>query len=119
MFATKTRTTIVALIASSSFALSTVAPAISQAQKVQTTTHKTTKAEACSTLSANEQKANDEVLKYLEEGDVANAEASGAAAELYYAEGVREGCWTAAMNIPVSSHPVAVIGKGPGVLPTK
>jgi hypothetical protein len=118
MFATKTRTAIIALIASSSFALSTVAPAVSQAQAVQPT-HKITKAEVCSAISANEQNANDEVLKYLAEGDVANAEASGAAAELYYSEGVRQGCWTAAMDIPVSSHPIAVIGKAPGVLPTK
>jgi hypothetical protein len=119
MFATKTRTTIIALIASSSFAISTVAPSISQAQKVQTAPHKITKEEACATLSDLESKANQEVAKYLAEGDVEMAEAIGQMAEGYFADGVNEGCWSAAMIVTVTSHPVSVLGSGKSILPTK
>jgi hypothetical protein len=57
VFSTKLRTTIIALAASTSFAAATVAPAVSQAQKVQPPPHKITHAEACGTLAGLESKA--------------------------------------------------------------
>jgi hypothetical protein len=119
MFATKTRTTIIALIASSSFAVSTIAPSISQAQKVQTAPHKITKEEACSAFGELESKANQEAAKYLEEGDLDSAETASATAELIFQTGVREGCWPAAMAVSITSHPISVLGSGSGVLPHK
>jgi hypothetical protein len=119
MFATKTRNTIIALIASSGLAASALAPAVSQAQKIQTAPHKITHAEACSTLGDLENKANEEVIKYLGEGDTVNAEAASTVANLYFDEGVREGCWVAGMHAPVVTHPISVIGSGVGALPTK
>ncbi len=119
MFATKTRNTIIALIASSGLAAGGLAPAVSQAQKVQPAPHKITQAEACSTLGDLESKANEEVAKYLGEGDIANAEAASAAADLYFDEGVREGCWVAGLHASVTMHPISVIGSGGSALPTK
>jgi hypothetical protein len=119
MFSTKLRTTIIALVASTSFAAATIAPAVSQAQKVQPPPHKITHAEACSTLAANESKAEQELKKYSSEGDTANAELAETVANLYYEEGVREGCWLADVRGPISAPPIAVIGSGVGVLNVK
>ena len=51
MFSTRTRTTILALVASASFAASTVAPAVSQARPKTVTTKKVTMKEACDALA--------------------------------------------------------------------
>ncbi len=119
MLSTKTRTTVLALVASLSFAGATVAPAISQARPKAIET-KTPKSVACSAVVNSMQNAEKDAREYEKAGDTANAEASWAAANLYFDIWTEQGCATVsatiALKMPRAAAPVSpvrgVIAKG-------
>jgi hypothetical protein len=107
MLSTKTRTTILAVVASFSFAAATVAPAVSQARPKTVTTKKVTAREACDAVADGMLNAEKEAKNYEKAGDTANAEASWAAANLYFDVWSEQGCATVAVTIPVKLPPVS------------
>ncbi len=119
MFSTKTRTMILTLVASLSFAGATVAPAISQARPKAIET-KTPKSVACNAVADSMLNAEKDAREYEKAGDTANAEASWAAANLYFDIWSEQGCASAgvtiALKLPPAAAPVSpvrgVIAKG-------
>lgn len=119
MLSTKTRTTILTVVASLSFAAATVAPAVSQARPKAIET-KTPKSVACSAVVNSMQNAEKDAREYEKAGDTANAEASWAAANLYFDIWSEQGCasvaGTISVKLPPASAPVSpvrgVIAKG-------
>jgi hypothetical protein len=107
MTTTRTRTTIIALVASLSFAASTVAPAVSQARPKSPTTKKVSAREACDAVAGSMLNAEAEAKKYEKAGKTADAEAEWAAANLYFDIWSEQGCATLAVTGPVVSAPVA------------
>ena len=102
---TKTRTTIIALVASASFATAALAPAASSAQKLDPGTHAAT----CEVY-----RLTYELWDELQENAAANGQADLAA---YYAEqetaardaATAEGCaWASAAHVKVVTVPVSV-----------
>jgi hypothetical protein len=103
---TKSRATIIALIASAGFATAAIAPAVSSAQKIEGGAHAAT----CEVYRLTYELWDELQEKAFENGqeDLAN----------YYAEqesiarsaATKEGCaWSSAMNVKVVKVPVAVI----------
>jgi hypothetical protein len=114
MFSTKTRSTILALVASIGFAATTVAPAISQARPKSPTQKTPTMAEACSAVAGSMLKAEDEAKNYEKKGDTANAEASWAAANLYFDIWSEQGCATVAVvHAPIVPLPAQIVERIP------
>jgi hypothetical protein len=109
MNSTKARTTILALVASLSFAASTVAPAVSQAQPKPPVAKKVTAKEACDAVVDSILNAEAEARRYEKAGDTKNAEASWAAANLYFDVWSEQGCATTAVTGPTVAPPVATI----------
>jgi hypothetical protein len=107
MISTTTRTTVLALVASLSFAASTVAPAVSQARPKTTTTKKVSAREACDAVASSMLEAEAKAKKYEKAGDEANAEAEWAAANLYFDVWSEQGCATLAVTGPVVAAPIA------------
>jgi hypothetical protein len=119
MFSPRTRTTILALVASASFAVSTVAPAISQARAKTVTVKTVTAKEACDALAGSVLKAEQEAKKYEKKGDTKNAEASWAAANLYFDVWSDQGCATVQVVGPSAPPVVAPSQTGVNVLATR
>jgi hypothetical protein len=119
MFSTRTRTTIVALVASASFAVSTVAPAVSQARPKTVTTKSVSAKEACDALASTILKQEQEAKNYEKKGDTKNAEASWAAANLYFDVWAEQGCATIAVVGPSAPPVVAPSQTGVNVLATR
>ena len=109
MTTAKTRTTILALIASLSFAASTVAPAVSQAQPKPPVAKKVTAREACDAVVDSMEKAEAEARRYEKAGETKNAEASWTAANLYFDIWSEQGCATIAVTGPTVAPPLATI----------
>jgi hypothetical protein len=111
MFSTKTRTTIVALVASLSFAATTVAPAVSQARSKTVSTKPSALREACNSLAGSMLNAEAEARNYEKKGDTKNAEAQWAAANMIFELYTNTGCVGAAITGPSASGIAApVIG---------
>ena len=107
MLSTRIHTTILALVASVSFAAATVAPAVSQAQK-NIPTHKTiSHEEECATLAELFTKEAQAAEKYEREGDKASAEASLGIAQIYFEMGTEAQCWFPAVKHPPQAPPVS------------
>jgi hypothetical protein len=119
MFSTRTRTTILALVASASFAASTVAPAVSQARPKTVTTKKVTAKEACDALAGSVLRAEGEAKKYEKKGETKNAEASWTAANLYFDLWAEQGCATIQVVGPSAPPVVAPSQTGVNVLATR
>ena len=109
MLSTKTRTTIVALVASLSFAATTVAPAVSQARPKSPTTKKVTLRQVCNGLADPMHNAEEEARNYEKAGDTKNAEASWAAANVYFEVWGDNGCQGAAVTFPIKIPPASGI----------
>jgi hypothetical protein len=107
MLSSKTRTTILALVASVSFAATTVAPAVSQARPKTTTTKSVTAREACDAVVDSILQAEQDARNYEKAGDTVNAEASWAAANLYFDIWSEQGCASIAVASPVKMPPVS------------
>jgi hypothetical protein len=107
MLSTKTRTTILALVASFSFAAATVAPAVSQARPKTVTSKTVTAREACDAVADSMLQAEQDARNYEKAGDTANAEASWASANLYFDVWSEQGCATIAVTRPVRLPPVS------------
>jgi hypothetical protein len=112
MLSSKTRTTILAVVASLSFAATTVAPAISQARPKAIET-KTPKSVACNAVADSMLQAEQDARNYEKAGDTANAEASWAAANLYFDVWSEQGCASAdviSVKLPPVSAPITRVG---------
>jgi hypothetical protein len=119
MFSTRTRTTILAIVASASFAVSTVAPAISQARPKTVTTKKVSAREACDAVAGSMLNAEREAKNYEKKGDTKNAEASWAAANLYFDIWSEQRCATVQVVGPSQPPVVAPSQTGVNVLTTR
>lgn len=97
MLSSKTRTTILALVASASFAATTVAPAVSQARPKTTTIKRVTQRQACSEFVASMNLAEESARMYEKAGDTEDAEASWAMANAYFQNWQGNGCQTLAI----------------------
>jgi hypothetical protein len=106
---TKARTTVLALVASLSFAASTVAPAVSQAQPKPPSAKKVTAKEACDAVVDSMLNAEAEARRFEKAGETKNAEASWTAANLYFDIWSEQGCATVAVTGPTVAAPVATI----------
>ena len=91
MLTTKTRTIIATLVASLSFAATTVAPAVSQARP-KTIATKNPSAKTCEVLAESMTKAEAEARDYEKKGDTKSAEAMWASANLYFVTWSTSGC---------------------------
>jgi hypothetical protein len=111
MFSTKTRTAILTLVASLSFAGATVAPAVSQARPKAIET-KTPKRLACNALVDSIQQAEQDARNYEKAGDTKNAEASWTAANLYFDVWSEQGCASADVAISVRRPPARIAPVG-------
>jgi type II secretory pathway pseudopilin PulG len=107
MLTAKTRTTILAVVASVSFAAASVAPAVSQARPKTTATKTVTAREACDAVVDSMLNAEQEARNYEKAGDTKSAEASWTAANLYFDVWSEQGCATIAVTIPVKLPPVS------------
>jgi hypothetical protein len=109
MLSTKTRTTILALVASASFAATTVAPAVSQARPKTTTIKRVTQRQACNEFVESIRQAEEAAKEYEKAGDTANAEAAWGMANAYFDNWQGNGCQILAI---VTSPPAVLVAPG-------
>jgi len=110
MLTTRTRSTIIALLASLSFAATTVVPAVSQARSKTVATKTSVLHEACNSLAQSMLNAEAEARNDEKKGDTKSAEAQWAAANMIFALWTNTGCDGAAITGPSASGIAAPVG---------
>jgi hypothetical protein len=109
MLTTKTRTIIATVVASVSFAATTVVPAVSQARP-KTSARKVPSSQTCEALAESTTKAEAEARDYEKKGDTKSAETLWASASLYYATWSASGCQNAFVTGPSRTGIAAPVG---------